>query len=250
MSPSADSPSEFAVVGQGSERVDVVELTQEVLQAAGVPTERHGDDLHLVDLGLVFAPRCISVDADDDGVSTVTIVRTKHAVAFPSGTFEYQHGAGDDLRSALRFGLEDWAAVDLPVLCEVPLEKPRTCSELTMKFPTDDGRLLVRRVLLGPVKAFAENPPADADREQHGLFCGCCMMTSALEQFLPHLKATDSKGIRLYAARDGDGIAMADCRVNGEDFDEGKAALTEYARAWPDWGIQFRKQYAVILNGT
>jgi hypothetical protein len=53
-------------------------------------------------------------------------------------------------------------------------------------------------------------------------------------------------GVRLYAARDEAGVPLADCRVNGEDYESGASALREYAKTWPPAGFEFRKQYVVL----
>jgi hypothetical protein len=53
-------------------------------------------------------------------------------------------------------------------------------------------------------------------------------------------------GLRLFAVRNPDGTAQADCRVNGEEWEPGKAALREYVQTWPDAGMEFRKQYVVL----
>ena len=39
---------------------------------------------------------------------------------------------------------------------------------------------------------------------------------------------------------------MADCRVNGDDFEPGAIALRAYATTWPDAGYEFRKQYVIF----
>jgi len=53
-------------------------------------------------------------------------------------------------------------------------------------------------------------------------------------------------GIRLFAMRDEQGAHVADCRVNGVDWDPGKQAVAKYVSSWPDLGFEFRKQYVVL----
>jgi hypothetical protein len=55
-------------------------------------------------------------------------------------------------------------------------------------------------------------------------------------------------GVRLFAMRGADGAAEADCRLNGEDWEAGKAALIKYVESWPDLGVEFRKQYVIIQD--
>jgi len=53
-------------------------------------------------------------------------------------------------------------------------------------------------------------------------------------------------GDRLFAARDENGAATADCRINGQDFPAGAQALAAYVQSWPQRAIEFRKQYIAI----
>jgi hypothetical protein len=53
-------------------------------------------------------------------------------------------------------------------------------------------------------------------------------------------------GIRLFAGRGEDGSAQADCRVSGEDWEDGKRALLNYVDSWPQAGLELRKQYVVM----
>jgi hypothetical protein len=46
--------------------------------------------------------------------------------------------------------------------------------------------------------------------------------------------------------RDQNRAAIADCRVNGEPFEEGKQALRRYVETWPDAGFEWRKQYVIL----
>ena len=55
-------------------------------------------------------------------------------------------------------------------------------------------------------------------------------------------------GIRFFAARNSDGVAEADCRINGEDWPPGKEALRAYVAKWPDLGFEFRKQFVIVQN--
>jgi hypothetical protein len=50
----------------------------------------------------------------------------------------------------------------------------------------------------------------------------------------------------LFALRDKNGEAQADCRVNGENWNPAKEALIRYAATWPPRGFEFRKQFVAI----
>lgn len=234
-------------VARGEERVDVVGLARKVLAKAGLPVERRADDLHLVDLGLTFSPRCVSANVVEDGVRTSTLVRTGHAALFPRPTREYQHAGGADLEASLASGFEDWLSIDLPVVFDALRVEP--AASLSIRFDPDPAKNRLRapcRLLLGPSSYLVERPAPEDEHAEHPGPCPCCLWTHCFEAFEPLLHGETTRGVRLYAARAATGAAIADCRVDGEDFEPGKAALAAYARTWPDRGLQFRKQYAIV----
>ena len=77
-------------------------------------------------------------------------------------------------------------------------------------------------------------------------FCACCLFTQNMAAFGPQVGGQGTFGIRLLAARLGDGTVAADCRVNGAEYEPGKAALRRYARTWPGREPVTRKQYVVV----
>jgi hypothetical protein len=66
-----------------------------------------------------------------------------------------------------------------------------------------------------------------------------------MELLASQVKVTRFAGIRYFVMRDQEGVYSADFRINGLDFEPGKAALIEYAKKWPGNGLQYRKQYVV-----
>jgi hypothetical protein len=62
------------------------------------------------------------------------------------------------------------------------------------------------------------------------------------------ISASAFYAVRLFAMRDTDGTASADCRINGEDWLAGKTALIDYVKTWPERGVEFRKQYVILQN--
>jgi hypothetical protein len=228
--------------------IDIVAEAQAVLTGQRIDTERRGNDLYLAALGLMLAPRGLEIVTTDAGhIRTVSIVRAVHPKAFSDGLFEYQHGVGADLREALHFGLNQWAQLDVPVLCDALREKPEQCSMMEMTFPAEDGRPeRPRRAVLGPTGHMVRLPPPDGEEEHP--FCPCCLTTNCMEAFMPLFKADETLGLRLFAMRNEDGETSADCRINGEDFEEGKAALRAYAQTWPQRGFELRKQYVLFQS--
>jgi hypothetical protein len=90
-------------------------------------------------------------------------------------------------------------------------------------------------------------PPAEGEACEHP-FCPCCFFTQNFRAFEEQIQGDGYLGIRFYAARDRDGEASADCRINGDDYEPGKESLRRYVAAWPGAGLEFRKQYVFLYT--
>jgi len=248
---STEEPEEHVRVAVGDDPpIDVAERLAAFMAARGVATERVDDDLRVGGAGFMLAPRVIEIDWMKDGrVHALSIVRIRHHSLFPVGVFEYQHGVGADLGKALEHGLTSWADLDLPALLDATRPQPQQCSVMEMELPAKDGRpAYKRRLVFGPpARLRAAGAPAESAGDEEHCFCPCCLTTQSFDAFRPLIESQGTYGLRLYAARDGAGQPSADCRVNGQDFTPGKEALTAYAARWPFHGVEFRKQYVVIL---
>jgi hypothetical protein len=244
-----DSGEWVILTNDTGDTIDLVSEAQAALAEQGYAVERDQYDLHLPAFGLTLYPRGVSLSPSSDGARSVTVVYVTHAI-FASGLFEYQHGIGKDPREALRFGLSQWAQLDLPVLCDATRDKPENCALLEMEFPAGDGQeKRKRRIVLGPVMHMAQHPEQESQQtegEDEHSFCPCCLTTNCLEAFRPLLDIDEAFGVRLLASRSQDGETSADCRINGEDFHEGMAALRAYAERWPERGFEMRKQYVIF----
>jgi hypothetical protein len=164
----------------------------------------------------------------------------------PPGVFEFQHSYGQDPETSIVSGFQDWMSLDLPVFLDALSPAPNHCSAINLDFPAEGGTPpRSRRGMLGPVGHYAEKPATET--EEHP-FCRCCLLTKSLEAFKDKVSSEGFFAIRLYAARDPEDGASADCRVNGLDYEPGKAALIKYAATWPARGIEFRKQYVIIQS--
>jgi len=230
--------------------IDIVAVLERVLLARGSACERDGDELRASE-ELVLVPRLVAAEpSQSGGMRTVSTVHVRHARAFPTAIFEFQHGVGGDLDESVASALDLWAQVDLPVLEDATRVEPLYCAALRFDRAAAEGvTALHRRVLLGPTATFAANPPPAQTAEEHG-FCPCCLTTNCLDAFKALMEGDDTFGVRLYAARSEAGDAIADCRVNGEDFAAGKLALAAYAATWEPRGYEFRKQYVVMQNAA
>jgi hypothetical protein len=231
----------------GASPVDIVALTQRVMGSRGIGIDRIEDALHVRDVGLVLEPRVVGVrGAARGGVQTTSIIRVRHPESFPEAVFEYQHSTGDSLEQALEGGIEGWVQLDLPPLADATRVTPIDCSSMKLQLPEKDGSPgYARRVVLGPPGRYglaASSAPQEGDH----CFCPCCLLTNCFEAFKPLIEGDGVYAIRLYAARGVDDQPIADCRVNGQDYDRGKSALVAYTKKWSGGGVEFRKQYVIL----
>jgi hypothetical protein len=198
--------------------------------------------------GFIVQPRFLSLQPlEKGGVQTVTTVEVSHSAAIPAGVFEFQHSSGDNARDSIVKGFDAWMKGDLPVFLDAVRQRPQSCTYLQIdpgsKSPGACGK---RRVVLGPV-AHLVTRPAQNPQEAHP-FCPCCLFTKTGDIWKEKISGAGFYGIRLFAMKDPNHDPGADCRVNGEDWEAGKAALVEYIKSWPDRGVEYRKQYIIIQD--
>lgn len=233
--------------GSWTESADVMDLFCGTLQDAGHHFQRYESAVEDPRTGLVFQPRFAYMQPTDEGGSrTTTTVEISHRELFPGGVFEYQHSVDSNLQGAILKCFMGWVEGDLPVLMDATRITPRDCTVLKKTFSLDEkGLERVRRILLGPVTAYAESQEEYQEGE-HPLFCSCCMYTHSSDAFDELLQANGFYAIRVYAARKVKPVS--DCRVNGLDHDAGAQALLDYAAGWTDRGVEFRKQLIVFQD--
>lgn len=236
-----------------TERGDVLRLMERALRELGHETVREKGWLEHRESGFTILPQFVAVEPlEGGGVRSVTTVQVNHPTLVPEGAFEYQHSAGGNVEEAIAQGFSQWVQTDWVTLADALRPMPQDCMLWEMTLPAADARSeTVRRAIMGPVAHLQENPwPGEAggEGEEHG-FCPCCLITKSFETFKTLLEGDRFYGIRLFALRDNDGETQADCRVNGEDWEPGAAALREYAKTWPGAGFEFRKQYVVMYTG-
>lgn len=230
--------------GEHDLELDVAAVLMSALKSAGIAAERTEGRIALED-GLVLQPMFLEAQPLGERVQTVTTLQSNHADLLPDGLFEYQHAVGLDLNHAVLTGFEQWIAIDLATLRGALQAQPD--GMLTMNFDLADGRR--RRAVFGPFAHYCAHKaePGSAAAEEAESFCPCCLFTRSLDGMQALLERRDNLGLRLFAARDADGQALADCRVNGIDCPEGAGALRAYVAEWPALeGYQFRKQYVIL----
>lgn len=230
-----------------TEVVDIMACMEDALRLGGYTASPARSWIELAS-GLILQPRLVSFQPlEPGGVQTVTTTEVSHPSGIPAGVFEYQHSTGEDTRHSVTRGFESWMRADLPVFLDALGQGPQQCSFLQFEWPAESAsRGRKRRVVLGPVSHLVSAPTED-QAEEHP-FCPCCLFTRIASVLKPKVSDDAFYGIRLFALRDQDGAAGADCRLNGEDWEPGRAALIEYVRSWPDRGMEFRKQYVVVQN--
>jgi len=215
---------------------------------ASIPFEQTEAHL-LTPEGLVFATQKVeSIDLGEGRVRTCTKIFAWHALYFPQGITEYQHALAATEEAAIVDGFTQWVNMDLLALLDATRDVPLNCTVIEMNTAADDvtATAKFRQVILGPVAHLASNP-APKKKEEHP-FCPCCLFTESMSAFHDLLQSDQFIGVRLFASRDNQGIAAADCRVNGEDFPGAIEHLVHYANTWPQRGLEFRKQYIVIRS--
>jgi hypothetical protein len=236
-----------------SEEVNLVRLASAVLRERGYSvTNEHTWLLH-GDSGFAIFPQLVGIHPlDDGGVRTVTTLQTNHPKLSPSGVFEYQHSTGNSIAESISQGFDQWVQTDFVPLLDALRARPESCTVLEMEFPAKEGEpVRVRRAVLGPVAHFTLEPPNQrgGDASEEHPFCPCCLLTKSFEAFRDLIEGEGFYCLRLFAARDTEGMPQADCRVNGEDWEKGANALREYASTWPPTGgYEFRKQYVVLQS--
>jgi hypothetical protein len=232
-----------------SESINLVESTVKVLTDLAYEVTCDDTWVRHPESELAFRPQFVALyPLDNGGVRTVTTVETRHPTLVPDGVFEFQHATGNDVRDSIVSGLDQWARIDLVTFLDALKETPASCMTLRMTLPADGGRpARYRRAVLGPIGHFAQNPPAVENGEEHP-FCPCCLLTRSMEAFKELFTGESFYALRFFASRDPQGRPEADCRVNGENWPRGAAALTAYARTWPAAGFEFRKQYVILQN--
>ena len=236
------------------EQFDVVELVAQAMTSLDHQIKRSDKVLEHVSTGLIIKPQLVEFQPmDDGGVRTISTVEVRLPLIECDNIFEYQHSMGASMQDSLRKGFDQWAQVDLPPLLDSVREKPSSCTMMEMKFPAENGKAArKRRAVLGPVAHLTVTSTAEAadPGAEHPPFCPCCLLTNTYEVFHAHIESNRVFAIRLFAARDENGKATADCRINGIDFEPGKTALCKYVEKWPPLGVEFRKQYVILHTVT
>ena len=237
-----------------TEPFDAADALDRVLKQREFLFTRDGDRFMLSASGLELSPIVLGVHPMPDGrCQTVSTVTVRHPTLIPGGLFEYQHSKGRFVTGGLTTGFGEWVETDLVVLVEAVTGELDSCTAVDLILPAmaEGQRAWARRMFVGPVdvrfSSAAGGPPGQpkSDGAAHG---PSTILLASPEPFVDQIESDATFGIRFYAVRQPDGSAAADCRVNGEEFEPGKAAARKYVKTWPGRSPQAQKQYVVIRS--
>lgn len=229
------------------EEVDLVKCLAAVLADEGHECSVEGEILIIRSCQLVLRPQFESFQpTHPKGAKVCSTIAFSHQQFGTARPFEYQHATGNSLADAFADGFKSWSRLDLPAILDALRPKPADCTTMEMIVQPTETKYAPRRrrAVLGPTAHMAQKDEVAVDSKHD--FCPCCLLTNSFSAFDSLFKADALYGIRLFAMRGESGVAEADCRVNGEDFEEGRAALMKYAESWPDRGFEYRKQYVIL----
>ncbi|MGO1073147.1 DUF6348 family protein [Lysobacter sp. CA199] len=251
------------------EPFDLPELAATVLSELGHAARVREDGwLELSDSQWRLLPQFIEFHEREDGnIGTATTVQCNHPRLSPQGLFEYQYAIHETFDEAAGAGFRKWARTDLPVLLDAERDEPEACMTMSLELPDEDGQpARKRRLLFGPIEHYGrpesesdltvqddaeDNAKEEADHDAEAEdFCPCCLFTKSIDAFEPLLRTDRMYGLRLFASIDhANGACQADCRVDGEEWEQGLDALRAYAATWPAGaGLEYRKQYVLVQN--
>lgn len=219
------------------EPMNLVTTLERLLTERGRTVQVEGPVILDLDSQLSLLPLLQTMKPGQKSVSTTTTIEIKHPTRILAPVFEYQHSAGPNLEESLLAGFRQWYDSDFITLLDATRDKGVDCMELAM----DQHRVTFGPLILGRQ---LDLPPDDSDHPP----CPCCLFTQTIDAYKPLVTSSGFHALRLYAARDQHGRPIADCRVNGEDYPDGKKALIEYARTWKPAGVESRKQYVLIQS--
>ena len=224
--------------------MNLPDLLARAARAQGFTARIDGDGVLIAD-AITVTPFLLETAPQNGRVHTASATRAHHAQLPTAGVVEFQHWVGEDEACALSDGFTAWLQMDLVTLLEAVQPQLERLPHMELSIGEH-----TRQIVLGPPlrhASAADVPAATGSEEEHD-FCPCCLFTNSLQAFQPLLDSADFVGIRLFAARYGEGDYAADCRVNGEDYPDALPLLTDYARKWAGTHFEFRKQYVVIRN--
>lgn len=255
--PAAENPGRGPIVRAAfknsnrswEESDDLVASLAATLQSLGHPASVRQDWVEL-ESGFSLLPQIVNVEPmHEGGVNTVTTIQIAHPSLVPGGVFEFQHASGEDLHQSLVDGFKSFVELDLPVFLDAMGDTAKDCTYMMMTpgRETESAPGADRRLVFGPpLQMVQKAAPAAAAHD----FCPCCLFTNSLPAFDELVKDPAFYAIRLFVSRDAEGKIEADCRVNGVDCPSGAEALVNYAKSWPDRGLEYRKQYVCIQTRT
>jgi hypothetical protein len=248
--------------------IDLVDLLSDVLLTYGEKSVREGNWLRLNN-GFWLLPQSVPSKVIDGSIRTETTIEINHPTFIPNGFFDYQYvSKTDGIIESLLTGFNEWVQTCATVLCDSLLAKPINSQHSLMEFPNSadvvmhgsgfsGGETRLRRIIFGPLMYFASLGEITSENvvslslniERHDEYCPCCFLLKRYSNiFMPFLNSDDYVVIQLYASRNLSGDITTVCYVNGKVFEDGRKALMEDAKTWPQRGTESRKNTIIVQN--
>lgn len=151
---------------------------------------------------------------------------------------EFAHGFGDTMSEAVDMGFNNWITTDLPILIDLPHEKPVLCGGVSTE---DKNTGVTVKGLLGPMQFWSHggNDPQPC--------CNSCVFTQALQADNDLMFGEKPMLIKAVVARNPDNTTQSDFRINGVQNDEIASALCAWAESWDGDGFAMRKQALIFV---
>lgn len=222
------------------EKFNLLDNLKNVFDNNKIKFELVGEYLLVNDI--FFKPEIVGIQPQENkDVQTTTVISYFNQQFVSSGSFEFQHSIGKNINESTVEGFNNWFSADFPVIIESMSEKLKQCTMMKLNFKNKSSR----KIYLGPVIHLVKK--VDDKKEEHP-FCQCCFVSNNFKNFEEYLTNSGFYAIRMLALRDKDGQINADCRINGIDYELGKQSLIEYAKTWPNHGVEMRKQYVIVKD--
>jgi len=227
------------------ETIDLVGILADYLKTRGRQIEVGGDWLKDTESGYFLLPQIMMIQPQPDAYLTGTTIQINHDVVAQAGIFEFQYAIGANISESIQEGYRQWYESDYLPLLDVVSTSP-AC--VTIERQDTDRRVILGQLLLLGL-ADDEAPRAENFAPcSQSEFCNCCLYTKLMDSFddIFHMKGLSC--LRVLVGRGAEGEPIADCRLNGEEYPQGKAVLLSYAAQIPGTAPGTLKQYVVMHN--
>lgn len=203
-------------------------------------------------LGMAFCVDGASATPFHKGYSVSVVFDARAQDADEAGILVLTVGFGDTPETAAVDAGHQWATSVLPVLLSYVLhqEQPEVQRCPMVVGVQDSGERFGWTAHLGPVTARVYGPP-DAPEIDRGDLSPATAYKPVFNAIHPFAAHNQLMWVESFAARYPEGKLDATCRLQNDDWAEGRAALLAWAASWPDTGpCVLTKRQFIILEPT